>query len=448
MYKRLIGILFVLVVLAPSRVNAIQENPTISDTAWDADGSRLAIARIDGILDIFDANSQLLASFQTDTYTLLTVDWNPAVENQVAIGGLLGAVYILDLDISNGQFINVHRVDDQLNSIQQVEFNSDGTYLAVVGEVESQGNIQTVSTLQIWDTTTWELVNTYSDDWYLVTDIAWSSHDPNEMLIATIERRGGNRIMRWNPITDVTLWMRDSDTERFTEIAWSPDGTRFATSTLVDLYNGVFYIRDAVTGDIMTTLPNPSEFNSGDVIWDPGNDLIIGSTEIHVWDTTSYEQIAVIEKDPLAGTVALSPTGVLAYDEAGKENPLIITDLSTVIPNYPSITSFILVDADADEDIRLLEDGDIITEETITIRVETEPPIVGSVVFGLNEEPRYKVENEAAYALAGDDNGDYHAWLAEPGTYTLTATPYTEADGGGEAGTPLTITFTVEAPGS
>ncbi len=114
----------------------------------------------------------------------------------------------------------------------------------------------------------------------------------------------------------------------------------------------------------------------------------------------------------------------------------------------PTITEFMLVDADGDEDLRPLADGDTITEETITIRVETEPPRVGSVVFGLDEEPRFKVENEDAYALKGDDNGDYHAWLAEPGTYRLTATPYTEADGGGEAGTPLTITLRVAEPGS
>ncbi len=126
----------------------------------------------------------------------------------------------------------------------------------------------------------------------------------------------------------------------------------------------------------------------------------------------------------------------------------IMPDWQPIIVDSQLIIGFVLVDAGTEEDIRPLADGDTITEGTITIRVETEPPIVGSVVFGLDDEPRYKVENEAAYALKGDDNGDYHAWLAEPGTYRLTATPYTEADGEGEAGTPLTITFTVEAPGS
>ncbi len=112
------------------------------------------------------------------------------------------------------------------------------------------------------------------------------------------------------------------------------------------------------------------------------------------------------------------------------------------------ITSFTLVDAETEKDIYKFNEGYTIYQSNITIRANTEPPIVGSVVFGLDDEPRFKVENEAAYALKGDDNGDYHAWLAEPGTYTLTATPYTEADGQGEAGTPLTITFTVAEAGS
>ncbi len=449
MFKRLISILLILIILIPSPRADAQVNRTITDTAWNADGTRLAVARIDDTLDIFDTSGQLMNTFQTDayTYSLQTVDWNPAVENQVAIGGLLGAAFILDLDISNGQFINAQRIDDQLNSIQQVEFNSDGTYLAIEGEMEPQGSLSKIDYVQVWDTNTYQRINTYSDDWYSVTDMAWNPQNPNEMLIATIEIRGGNRLIHWNPITDMTIWTYDSEEDRSTQVAWSPNGTQFAVAT-VSADHAIFRVHNAMTGEIITTLPNIEKFNNGDVIWEPGNHLIIDSTKIHIWDTTSFEQIAVI--DEFSSKLTLSPTGQLAYGKAtgGDYSRLFTQDLNTVIPNYPSITSFTLVDADADEDLRRLEDGGTITEETITIRVETEPPIVGSVVFGLDDEPRFKVENEAAYALKGDDNGDYHAWLAEPGTYTLTATPYTEADGQGEAGTPLTITFTVAEPGS
>jgi hypothetical protein len=47
------------------------------------------------------------------------------------------------------------------------------------------------------------------------------------------------------------------------------------------------------------------------------------------------------------------------------------------------------------------------------------------------------------YALFGDIRGDYEKWYPAPGSYTLTATPYTKRDAEGEVGTPLTIRFTV-----
>ncbi|MEM7514749.1 MAG: T9SS type A sorting domain-containing protein, partial [Bacteroidota bacterium] len=43
----------------------------------------------------------------------------------------------------------------------------------------------------------------------------------------------------------------------------------------------------------------------------------------------------------------------------------------------------------------------------------------------------------------GDSNGDYSNQNFVPGSYTLTATPYTENSATGDAGTPLTINFTV-----
>jgi hypothetical protein len=69
---------------------------------------------------------------------------------------------------------------------------------------------------------------------------------------------------------------------------------------------------------------------------------------------------------------------------------------------------------------------------------------MGSVQFALSgQQTRRHVENVVPYALFGDVKGDYNKWYPAPGSYTLTATPYTERDGKGAAGTPLTIRFTV-----
>jgi hypothetical protein len=108
--------------------------------------------------------------------------------------------------------------------------------------------------------------------------------------------------------------------------------------------------------------------------------------------------------------------------------------------------SFTLVNADTDEDIRTLMDGDVISKagsENINIRFN---PVgsVGSVRFKLNGSG-VRLENAVPYSIGGDQNGNYAPWSgAVPGDYTLTATPYSASGGGGTAGTPVTIHFTIE----
>jgi hypothetical protein len=85
----------------------------------------------------------------------------------------------------------------------------------------------------------------------------------------------------------------------------------------------------------------------------------------------------------------------------------------------------------------------------LNIRANTNPEIVGSVVFNLigsnGGGNRTQTETAAPYALFGDSNGNYGPWLPsrpQAGfSYQLTGTPFTQASGKGTAGTPLTISF-------
>jgi hypothetical protein len=113
-----------------------------------------------------------------------------------------------------------------------------------------------------------------------------------------------------------------------------------------------------------------------------------------------------------------------------------------------AVTSFTLINADTNEDIELLGDGAtyLMSElpPAITVRANTDPAVVGSVRFALNDDDNYAMESIAPYAIAGDDNGDYNEWPVTPGTYMLTATPYSGASGTGTEGTAFTVTFTLE----
>ena len=82
----------------------------------------------------------------------------------------------------------------------------------------------------------------------------------------------------------------------------------------------------------------------------------------------------------------------------------------------------------------------------LTIRATTSPATVGSVLFVLGGTQTVNHnENLAPYALFADSNGDYNPWTPAiaVGSYTLTVTPYTAANSGGTAGTPLSVSFTV-----
>jgi hypothetical protein len=127
---------------------------------------------------------------------------------------------------------------------------------------------------------------------------------------------------------------------------------------------------------------------------------------------------------------------------------------STVSPPSSSgqaVVSFTLINADTDQPITTfnpLNSGITLNLATLptrnlNIRANTSPATVGSVRFGWDNDSNYRTQNEAPYALGGDDNGNYYRWRPSLGSHTLTARPYTRSDARGIAGTPLSITFRV-----
>jgi hypothetical protein len=66
-----------------------------------------------------------------------------------------------------------------------------------------------------------------------------------------------------------------------------------------------------------------------------------------------------------------------------------------------------------------------------------------SVRFAFDGNASYRVENEPPFSLFGDRGGDYRAWNAGAGVYTLAATAFAATDARGEAGGSWAITFRV-----
>jgi len=82
--------------------------------------------------------------------------------------------------------------------------------------------------------------------------------------------------------------------------------------------------------------------------------------------------------------------------------------------------------------------------KNLNIRVNTSPSTVGSVKAVLSgAQSLTKTESSPPYAVFGESNYNYNAWVPKLGSYYLKATPYTGASASGTAGTTLSISFKV-----
>ncbi|WP_159439873.1 InlB B-repeat-containing protein [Pontibacter lucknowensis] len=169
---------------------------------------------------------------------------------------------------------------------------------------------------------------------------------------------------------------------------------------------------------------------------------------------------------PAGSTVSLTATPAPGYafagwsgDASGSANPLslimdrnkAVTATFTATTAQQQVVSFTLVNSHTEQDHFQLEDGATVNVSSLSstklnVRANTSPGAVGSVKLELSgTQSRTYTDNAAPYALFGDDGrGNYYFGNWNPpanGTYTLRATPYSQANGGGTAGIPLTITF-------
>ncbi|GAB3050168.1 choice-of-anchor Q domain-containing protein [Spirosoma pulveris] len=158
---------------------------------------------------------------------------------------------------------------------------------------------------------------------------------------------------------------------------------------------------------------------------------------------------------PNLGSYSLTATPYAGASGTGAIGTALTVDFTVVSqPGSQQLTHFWLINADTDQPIRELADGQEVDlsslpTRNLNIQAVTEPATVGSVVFELSgRQTRRQVETVAPYALFTDNQGDYVNWTPELGTYTLVATPYSGAGGTETAGVPRRVSFVVTNPGA
>jgi hypothetical protein len=131
--------------------------------------------------------------------------------------------------------------------------------------------------------------------------------------------------------------------------------------------------------------------------------------------------------------------------------------------DYPAGLEFISFDifhAVTDTKIATLTDGAVIKLEGQNPRMNKDrpdfnivartdpnvPKVIESGVFQLDSNKRFRVENVAGYWLCGNNGMDFFSCGRDLGCgeHTVTAIPWTEDDGRGKSGKPLTVKFTID----
>jgi hypothetical protein len=112
----------------------------------------------------------------------------------------------------------------------------------------------------------------------------------------------------------------------------------------------------------------------------------------------------------------------------------------------PAVKKLVLLSASSRKDLRSLSSGGTIDLSSdgsaLNLRAEVGGE-VACVEFVLDGK-RYRTENVAPFALAGDSNGNYSKWTPAVGSHTLKVIPYTGTNRSGTAGAALSITFKVQ----
>ncbi|MEO6434267.1 MAG: hypothetical protein ABIP55_00695, partial [Tepidisphaeraceae bacterium] len=182
-----------------------------------------------------------------------------------------------------------------------------------------------------------------------------------------------------------------------------------------------------------------------------GDAIVLSATGLPVWAsfTDNGNGTGTLAIAPPAGTGDATFNGITIT--ATDNGSPVLSDsetLSITVASAPATgITLTLYNADTDQPIGPFGDGTVINFAllgTTRFSVLAVPPAsASSVRFGLDSNSNFRTENSAPYTIAGDSGSDFKPWTPSLGAHTLTVTHFSADNGGGTAGTPLVINFTV-----
>lgn len=274
---------------------------SVTAISWNPDGKQLASASEDSGARIWEvASQQQVARFQATTSQLpevFAVTWNPNGE-QIALGTNGSTITVLDVttgeEIVNlvGHELVMGTYEPTLSGIADLAWSPSGTSIASGGYD---------GTARLWDSSTGSLLNTFDESGIAVLAVDWSA-DSKRLAYTALTAKV------WN-VNQNTVSLTCQDDGVIYTIALSPDGQFLAGTSS----NYGVCIWNVDENRLLTRL----NVYAVKLDWSPdGTKLaaIVTNNETNertfeIWDTSSWETVAMIDMQSELTAIAWSPDG-------------------------------------------------------------------------------------------------------------------------------------------
>ncbi|KAJ5788212.1 hypothetical protein N7457_003202, partial [Penicillium paradoxum] len=225
----------------------------------------------------------------------------------LASGNEKGTIHIWDTDRWQClQTLETHRYP-----VNSVAFSPDGTLLASGKDLDlSPEPCRLPGIIHIWDTSTWQCLQTLESHRYPVTAVAFS---PNGKLFVSGRGGGFNGGSGNVQIWDVENWhslQQFDDLARVTSVAFSNDGSKLASG----FQEGDIRVWDTHSWQCLQTFKDNQNWTTSVAFSNDGAQLAAGSMDsnIRLWDMQSNLSLQSIDcHHDRIGSVEFSPDGAL-----------------------------------------------------------------------------------------------------------------------------------------
>jgi eukaryotic-like serine/threonine-protein kinase len=271
----------------------LHDNTEVNGVAFSPDGERLASARGDGTIKVWNSRTgDGVQTFDTHTDSVLSVAYHPDAQH-LAYVGADRQVKVWDMTTREEVAIGPCDALRKFGTADTVAFSPDGRQLAAGSD----------GAVRVWDWKNRQLLHTFPGHDHHSISVAFSRDGGR---LATGSWRDGPRI--WDPTTGGhPLRTFPGHRHPISALAFSPDGARLASAS----FDSSVKVWDATTSELRHTLLHTG--NALCVAFSPDGRVIASGgwdKAVRVWDAqTGREVLGLRGHTDMCGCVAFSPDG-------------------------------------------------------------------------------------------------------------------------------------------